>query len=306
MILKQNIAATIAHYFDARGGIEVEFGFGMQALAQYQQEMLLHASGIDVSKIWAERKAAQLPTILSNTGSISNIEKWQDVASMDFSEGSLAILNLSGVMRSDGGMCHYGMDELANQFFAAYQNPKIAGAILRAGTGGGESLAGSRLQAILKDAPKPVTVFTDTILASAGVRGAVTANQIIASDGAQIGSIGTYISLPKGYADFYAKYYDDIYADDSENKNSGFRALVKGDMSVIKAQINKSNTQFLTEVSSFRDLKGSEAQKKHTLSGAMFNADEARKRGLVDSVGSFQFAISQTFAMVEQRRKMTK
>jgi ClpP class serine protease len=301
---ESNISLLVAQYLDAYNSIEVEMSYAIKALQQYELDATLFASDPrGMLAEWENRKQSQLPTLISAQGGTVNVEKWQDIAKLDIAQGSIAVLNLSGVMRSEGGMCHFGMDELANQFLAAYQNPNIEGIILKASTGGGESAAGSRLQAIIQDAPKPVVVYTDTMLASAGVRGAVTATEIIAAQGAEIGSIGTYITLPKGFSEQYNAYYTDVYADKSGNKNKSFRAFIAGDMSEMKAEVNRINEQFLTEVSSFRALKGSKTQQEYTLSGAMFSADEALRRGLVDAVGSFQMAIDRTRALASERRK---
>jgi ClpP class serine protease len=296
---------SIVESFFQNGGIEIEFDFGLSALAKFQSEMDLLARGVSFSDLnYAENKENSLPKIIAADGSMIVPTSKQPLSSADIPEGSIAYLTLNGVMRSESGLCTQGIDALCSNLLEAYNNPKIDGIFLKIGSGGGETAAGSRLQSMIQDAPKSVVVYTDTILGSAAVRGAAPAEMIIAAEGARLGSIGTYCTLPKGFAEFYNKYYQDIYADASSEKNKSHRAMLNGDLSQLKGEINKINDQFIAEVTKFRQLKGSSQAQKHTLSGAMFSAEEAKKRGLVDKVGSHNFAISELYALVGKRKKM--
>jgi len=212
--------------------------------------------------------------------------------------GSFAHLRLQGVMRSSDGASSRGIDQLVNDYHAANSNPNIAGVLLEVNSGGGESLAGTKLQSVISGSPKP-TVAWAHLMASAALRGALPADEIIASSqAAQVGSIGTYITLSRDFARYYNAWYEDIYADKSTRKNSDFREFLKGNTEPLRQAINRSNDFFLDEVQSFRTLKGNV---EDTLSGAMFHAKEAKSRGLIDSIGNFNYAVPRLEAAVKRR-----
>ena len=214
--------------------------------------------------------------------------------------GSFAHLKLQGVMRSSDGASSRGVGSLTNDFHAAFQNDNIEGILLEANTGGGEGLAGSMLQGLIAESPKAVAVWTH-FLGSAGVRAVIPADEIVASsDGAQIGSIGTCITLSRDFARYYNAWYEDIYADKSANKNKDFRELLKGNLEPLREYVNRYNSYFLNEVAQYRELK---RDQEHTLSGAMFFARDAKSRGLIDGIGSFTYAVERLQANVKRRKK---
>jgi len=65
-----------------------------------------------------------------------------------------------------------------------------------------------------------------------------------------------------------------------------------GDMTGFKQLVNEATDNFHGIVKKNRNLKGSQSKVQETLDGSMFYADDAKGRGLVDSIGNFNFAIS--------------
>lgn len=294
----RDIDALIMH-----GEFEIELNWGINQLAGYLQELDLLEKGAKFSDLGiGMRREECRPRVYSiQNGSpviVNNPKVLADSSSTP--AGSYAMLRLQGVMRSSSGASHQGVDEISDQFFAAYQNENIAGVLLEVNSGGGESLAGSRLQSVMAESPKAVVVWAH-FSASAAVRATAPADEIIAStEGAEIGSIGTLITVDRRFAQWYNSYVEDIYADKSTNKNKEFREFLKGNLDPLKANLNRSNEQFLAEVSRYRQLKH---DPEHTLSGAMFPAKEARRRGLIDGIGSFSYALSRLEANVRRRKK---
>jgi ClpP class serine protease len=72
-------------------------------------------------------------------------------------------------------------------------------------------------------------------------------------------------------------------------------------MEPLRQSINRSNDNFLKEVQQYRPLRG---DVENTLSGELFYAKDAKSRGLVDGVGSFQYAVQRLSANVRRRAKM--
>ncbi|MCB0636447.1 MAG: S49 family peptidase, partial [Lewinella sp.] len=106
----------------------------------------------------------------------------------------------------------------------------------------------------------------------------------------------------KTFAAKYNAVFEDIYASKSTNKNAAFRAFLQGNLSLLRNELEATNEEFLNAVMEYRALKGSERTIEHTLSGAMFDAKTARRRGLVDGIGGMDYAIKRLMAAVAQRK----
>jgi len=202
-------------------------------------------------------------------------------------------------MRSSDGLSTRGINSLIQNFNDALTNPNIEGILLEVNTGGGEVTAAQMLKSAIEQSPKAVVVYAH-MMASGGVLGTLTADEIVASGPlARIGSIGTFITISKRFAEWYNENYTDIYADKSGNKNKSFRSLLKGDLSALKQDVNSTNEYFLKEVQKYRQLRG---DTDVTLSGELFYAGDAKRRGLIDGIGGFQYAVKRLQANVKLRK----
>lgn len=238
---------------------------------------------------YSEMRSRNAPIILNN-GYVFQGNAW-NVRSSDIPEGSIIKMSLSGTMIYEDGECSYGVKSLANTLYDAYNNSRIAGILIEANSGGGESTAGNALMSAVADKNKPV-VFHFHTLGSAALKAALPANEIIAaSPSAKAGSIGTFVSVSKEILAWYAENILDIYADQSPDKNAEFNALLAGDLGPIKKMVNRDAELFQREVVKYRSLKGSDDYQAQTLAGGMFDANIARSRGLIDGIGSLNYAI---------------
>lgn len=274
----------------------------MEQWEQYAAELSLAAidkSGVlDLIK---QRKQAQSPRLITN-GLHSERSRGAQTESyyQEVPPESIAHLTLTGVMRSTGGISTRGVNELVDDIRYAYNHPNIEGIIIEANTGGGEAIAGQMLNGALENAPKAVVVYAH-FLASAGVMGTLPADEIILSGAsAQAGSVGTYITLRKGAADFYKENYTDIYASKSSRKNEGFRSWLEGNLEPLRKNIDEFNETFLSQVEAYRPIKKKYAKELQT--GAMFMANDAKKIGLADGVGGFQYALKRLNANIKRRK----
>lgn len=286
------------------GLYEIEEQWGWAQLADLTNEMFLLRTGVPYEELGiSKRREESMPAIISAAGERSRVV-YNPALLQDAEQtpaGSFALLKLNGVMRSNDGISSRGVSSLIRDLNAAYDNENIDGILIEANTGGGESLSGTMLQSAIEESPKAIVVYAH-MLASAGVRGTLAADEIVASGtGAQIGSIGTYITLDKDFARMYTRWYEDLYAEKSTNKNRDFREYLKGNMGPLQDSINRSNENFLQEVQQHRPLRG---DIQHTLSGELFYAKDAKSRGLVDGIGSFQYAIQRLSANVRRRKKL--
>ena len=198
----------------------------------------------------------------------------------------IAHVRMSGVMTVEDGLCHYGMNSMEKTLRSLYANPDIKGILLSVNSGGGYATAGAVLYNAVKDKNKPLVVHTP-FLASAAVMGTLAADEIVAmSDMSTIGSVGVMMTMPKWYVEYSAENELDIYSDKSPGKNKAWRMLKEGDVSEFKKELTSMDDQFMKLVQKHRPITGDD-----TLDGSTFNAREAKKRGLIDSVGTFNYAI---------------
>ena len=215
----------------------------------------------------------------------------------DAPANSTAIIALHGTMLKYGTYCSYGCVEVAEMIEEAANSPKISGIILDIDSGGGAVDAIAPILSAIKSAQdkgKPVVASCD-LCASAAYYVAVHCNEIIAANtiSAEFGSIGVMMSFMD-----YEKYYEaagvkvhTVYSNHSEYKNAAFEAAKKGDYEKLKdEELDPIALQFQSAVKSGRGDK-LDLKVEGIIDGRMFYAEQAKKNGLIDSIGSRDFAL---------------
>lgn len=284
--------------------LEIDFDWGLSQLGQYLHEMSLIEKGISYSDLGiSERRAATFPRVLTpQNGAIFISGSPSPNLPNNVPAGSIALLQLSGVMRAEDGLSSRGIKSLINDIQQANDNPNFKGIIIEANTGGGDTRAGNMLLSAVDSSSKPIVVWSH-LLASAGINGTLAADEIIAAgDSAEFGSIGTYFTYNKQFKDWYNQRFQDVYASKSTNKNRPYREFLKGNMQPLQDSLDRSNELFLQTVAKYRQLTG---DVEHTLSGEIFPAREAKKRGLIDSIGNLNYAINRVNAHAELRKNQS-
>ena len=302
-IAKPGINPKIEAFLTANTRLEIEFDFGFSELNRYLEDVALVQSGVPYAELGiSERRASFRPLIIASDASAYRLT--DDVFyESDTKPGSIALLKLSGVMRTEGGISNPGIEGLANQLRAAYANDNIAGIILETRSGGGESLSGSLLKSVLSERNKPVIGFAH-IAASAAYRALSGTDEIIASsDAAEFGSIGTFYTIDEKTLSEYRERFKDFYGSNAPNKNGAFRAMLGGDYSKIQKEADELTARFHEEIAKDRPLQGSAAKIADTLGGGMFDARDAKKRGLIDGIGNLQYALKRLEALKPKYKK---
>lgn len=203
-------------------------------------------------------------------------------------KGSIIKLYLNDYMAVNDGLCTLGIQSLANNLLSYRDNPNISGALLEVNSGGGEAMAGQIMYNAIKDFKKPVIAIVHNAgsaayLAIAGVKEIIASGEL-----SRVGSIGALISMDKKFIETYKGRFEDIYSDLSPDKNAGIRTYIEtGDSSILKGSLNETVKAFQSIVLSNRQIKKSE----ETLKGAMFQARDAKSRGLIDMIGTEQDAL---------------
>ena len=215
-------------------------------------------------------------------------------------KGSTAIIPVHGTLLKYGTYCSYGTMEYADLIREAADSPNISSVLCDIDSGGGAVDAIAPLvDAIVyaRNKGKAVVAYCD-LCASAAYYAASYCNEIIASNhiSAEFGSIGVMMSFPD-----YAKYYEaagikvhTIYSNLSDYKNAPFEAAKKGDYAAIRdEELDPLARDFQANVKKNRGdcLK---LETEGLLRGRMFYAGEAQKVGLIDSIGTQDYAVQRS------------
>lgn len=282
--------------------LEIEFNFALAELNKYLQDVLMLSAGFKFKDLGiAERRRDALPKLIIPTSdSTYKFADCWDIQSLEETPpGSIALLKLSGVMRAQSGLSSPGADRMAFDLRNAYHNENVKGVIIETISGGGESMAGTIVKSAIGERNKPVVGFGH-LGASAAYRALSGADEIIASsDQAEFGSIGTMITLDNKILNKYRERFTDIYGADVPKKNAEFRAALAGDFSGLQNRVDVLTRQFHDEIKNSRPLRGDAAFIKETLSGAVFNAKESKRRGLIDATGNLQFAVRRVNSLLK-------
>lgn len=221
----------------------------------------------------------------------------------DIKQGSIAKVSMSGMMTVEDGWCNYGMDSLDKQMRSLYNSSAVEAIILYVNSGGGYSDAGDVLLNTIADRNKPVLVHT-VFMASAALKGTLKADEIIAaSESTTVGSIGVMLSMPKWYVEEAKENEIELYSEKSPEKNSAWRALKEGNFEPYIKELTKLDDIFMNQVKQNRPLKGVQSTIDYTLSGATFTASEGKRRGLVDGIGSFNYALTRAQSHIKYNSK---
>lgn len=271
------------------GDMAIDVNYGLRVLNQYISELNELSMGVPFSALGmsARREQGRSAVIMQD-----GVELKGDAAlpSAGKQAGKVALIRLEGPMTSMDGACSYGVQHTAGLLRQAYQRPDISGIVLEINSGGGELIAMNIMTSALSERNKPVVSFSH-FSASAAYGTAAMTDEIVASDPmAEFGSIGAMISLNKEFLTWYKDNYLTFYGSNAPKKNDAFRKALEGDFAPMQEAVNKATDQFHAMIRTARDLKGNDTTQTETLSGQIFSATEARRRGLIDGIGNLAYA----------------
>ncbi|MGL4640877.1 MAG: S49 family peptidase [Shewanella sp.] len=299
--------SDIELFLSTCGALEIEYSFGVLQFNAYLQDLMFIQAGgkykdLGISKRREDSRPCIIRSHANNELSLKNVgftERW-DLNSAETPNGSIALLKLSGVMRSESGISSNGIDTMVSDLRSAYANPNISGVVIETNSGGGESLASSILKSAISERNKPVVGFGH-LVASAAYRALAGADEIImSSDASEAGSIGTMVQLDAKEINAYRERIIGLYGADVPNKNGEFRKALAGDFTAMQSRVDELTVKFHNEIKNDRDLRGSESKIKETLSGKMFDARDAKSRGLVDAIGNMPFAVKRAQSLIQK------
>lgn len=210
--------------------------------------------------------------------------------------GSIGLLVIKGglVKESDHECGVVGTMEMA-EHVKAMAASGVSAIIIDIDSPGGQVDGTATLADAIKNAPVPtIAVVNDGMACSAGYWIASAADTIYATHAtSEVGSIGVYATL----ADF-SKYYeemgvrvDDVYAEQSTEKNNGYRDWKAGNAYTFQKRLTGVASEFINVVKANRAGKLTDAA--DPFKGAVYAAKEAQAIGLIDGIKSMDAVLAE-------------
>jgi signal peptide peptidase SppA len=205
-------------------------------------------------------------------------------------EGSIAVIDLQGpLMKYDQECGPAGTASVSSWIKQADSNPNIVGIILKTDSPGGTVDGTEELARTIASTKKPIVGYVDGLAASAAYWAVSQTDEIIANGKtSEVGSIGTMASWAdmKPIFEKAGVKFHEVYASKSTDKNKIFREAMQGEYDGLIQELDQLNEVFHASV-----RKGRPNAKDSTFSGAMYLSAEAKKLGLIDSIGTMDDAI---------------
>ncbi|MFZ4521769.1 MAG: S49 family peptidase, partial [Bacteroidales bacterium] len=212
-------------------------------------------------------------------------------------EGSVAIIPIrSEILKYDQPCGPRGSQSILNDVKSADQNPNIKSIVLVVDSPGGQVTGTDLLAEAICNSTTPVVAYIEGMAASAAYWIISGASRIIASsDLDRIGSIGTMLLVEDLQPALEAQgvKFHEIYASLSVDKNADVNQVLDGKYeSYQKNVLDVINSKFLSSIKANRPVVNDS-----TLTGKMYFAPEAIALGLIDEIGSLEYAISVATAL---------
>ena len=205
---------------------------------------------------------------------------------------NIALIPIVGALTKYSDLCNMGMQGYQSLLARANASPGIDGSVFIMDTPGGTVDGTPEFALSIKTSRKPVGVFADGTLASAGVWLASQASIIVGNKNnpTEIGSIGVLMGLPNYSNMQEAGNYPNVTiyrAKQSTEKAliNQYEAATPEIESVISASLSAIADQFISIVKAGRGDK-LDVKADGLFKGRMFDVYEAKKIGLIDVVGT--------------------
>lgn len=265
----------------------------VEANAQFISNMLSSGQIIQLPEMkFSEHYVVGASGLRSNS-SINNAPK-----------GSIAVIEVRGpMMKNDQDCGPAGTASITNWIRQADSNPNIDGIVLVTDTPGGTVDGTEEMGRTIASVKKPIVGFVDGLAASAGYWIVSQTDEIIVSGKtSEVGSIGVMASWAdlKPVMEKAGIKFHEVYATKSADKNKSFRDALQGDYQVLISELDSINTVFESTV-----RKGRAKVKDEVFTGKLYFSEDAKKLGLIDSIGTMDDAVK-AIQRIKNSRTMSK
>lgn len=222
---------------------------------------------------------------------------------------NVAIIPIIGPLTKYGDLCSPGMQAYQALINRANNTPSIDGIVLVMDTPGGTVDGTPELALAVKNSAKPVGVFADSMVASAGMWIASQASVIVGNKNnpTEFGSIGAFSALKN-----YSKMMDAgntpeveiITAPQSSTKvpYDPSKPVTDDVRQMVKSHLAPMADMIINAVKAGRGDK-LDTKMEGLFTGSMFDAYKSRNAGLIDAVGTLQTAINKVAELAREKAK---
>jgi signal peptide peptidase SppA len=219
-------------------------------------------------------------------------------SSIDYSiADNIAIIPVSGILArntSNFGRL-LGMietQEVINAVQRANEDNRVNGIVLSINSPGGMARGMPEAAEFIRESAKkkPIIAHTSDVMGSAAYYLASQSNEIVASRTAQVGSIGTIISILDTSKQFEREgIKNEVFTDGSPMKAIGLPGVPMTDemRAVVQENVNSIGADFRADVKTARPFLHASAMR-----GQLFQGKNAVENGMVDFVGGLDVAIN--------------
>jgi protease-4 len=236
------------------------------------------------------KKADRLPVKRSFKNTDADVYEVEPDDSMDrMPYNSIAIVDIIGPILKYGDVCSCGTVDYNELILNLASSDRVKGILLNIDSPGGQADGTGMLADTIKMVSKSkpiISVVQDGIAASAGIWIAAAAQEFYVTRATdQVGSIGAYCTI----YDFSQFFEDegikviDIYAPQSVDKNKDYLDALKGDDTLIKADLEFLVKDFISSISKSRGARLNQ-NGDEPFTGKMYNAKDALRLGLIDGI----------------------
>jgi len=218
-------------------------------------------------------------------------------ADTNIPNGSVAVIPIrSEILKYDQPCGPRGSQSILSDVKSANQNPNIKSILLVVDSPGGQVTGTDLLAEAICNSATPVVAYIEGMAASAAYWIISGASKIIASsDLDRIGSIGTMLMVEDLQPALEAQgvKFHEVYASLSIDKNADVNQVLDGNYEPYQKNVlDVINSKFLSTIKSNRP-----AVDDSTLTGKMYFAPDAIALGLIDEIGSLEYAIKVAAAL---------
>ena len=197
---------------------------------------------------------------------------------------SIALIHLTGAI-SGGGSAN--PETLISQIESAEDDSNVKAILLRIDSPGGTVAASQEIATAVARAEKPVVASIGDAGASGAYMIASQCDEIVASPTSSVGSIGVVMEVPNLEGLLGKAGVEVVVITKGELKDIGspFRDMTPEERKLIDGQMTIAYNEFISLVAKGRDLP--EAKVREYATGWIWMGVEAKKMGLVDTLGNY-------------------
>ncbi len=210
---------------------------------------------------------------------------------------SIALVTIQGAIDGGGspleadGMLEFASDQLR----AAREDESVRAVILQIDSPGGGLTASDQIHhevGRLRESGKPVLAWAGSLMASGGYYIAVAADGIMANPTSTVGSIGVMMQhfQMRELMEKIGVKIDPVTSGEHKDLGSPFREMTPAERAILQQYVDASYARFVDIVARGRKIDPEKVRAMAT--GDIYDAETAKRLGLVDEIGYIEDAVA--------------